>query len=367
MASIQPHSGGKYRVFWRDPDGRQHGRVFSSKREAERFRAEVAVRVSRGLPGLPARTDPLPAEEAVAAYLDFIATHRAPGSERTYESTLNQFVAWWSHSGSRTTQMTDLDLTTLEGWYAAMTRSGKVGQRTRVGYVRRVSKWWEWTARRNPSRCAPWVSPDLPRKVVAPKPVAPSWPEMDACVQAARDGAAHRRSTRDPGWVERIAMVLRFTGLRIEQASLLEWDDFDLDAGILHVRGETEKTKKERTVPISPHLIQFLAGLGRREGPLFHRAGVPEAKWINRCWRAAKVRPAIHGWHAFRRGFETGLLAGGVDLVRVRALVGHSSGVDDSYIDAAGLDLRAAVMKIPAVGASPAHAVSLDDYREAVP
>jgi integrase len=124
---------------------------------------------------------------------------------------------------------------------------------------------------------------------------------------------------------------MRFTGLRAGQT----W------------------TGRGREVPISIHLVEYLKGLDPDGDRLFERAWVPEAKWINRCWRAAGIRPAIHGWHAFRRGFETGLFAAGIDLVRVRALIGHSSGVDDSYIDAAGLNLAAAVRAIPPVEDRP--------------
>ncbi|MEL6185073.1 MAG: hypothetical protein AAFU79_10650 [Myxococcota bacterium] len=45
--------------------------------------------------------------------------------------------------------------------------------------------------------------------------------------------------------------------------------DFDLDAGTLKVRGELGKLadeKRGRIVPVSPHLVDYLAGPGRREG-----------------------------------------------------------------------------------------------------
>jgi integrase len=132
----------------------------------------------------------------------------------------------------------------------------------------------------------------------------------------------------------------------------------------LNVRPETEKTGRGREVPVSAHLVQFLDDWAPPPGRLFARAWTPEAMWINRCWRAAGVRTAIHGRHAFRRGFETGLLAAGVDLVRVRALIGHSSGVDDSYIDAAGLNLRAAVSAVPEIG-RPRTAPSLSPSESA--
>jgi hypothetical protein len=72
-------------------------------------------------------------------------------------------------------------------------------------------------------------------------------------------------------------------------------------------------------------------------------------KWAKRIWQECDARPGIVGWHSFRRGFETGLAALGVDLIRIKKLTGHSLGVDDAYLDAAGLDLREAIERIPPV------------------
>jgi hypothetical protein len=78
------------------------------------------------------------------------------------------------------------------------------------------------------------------------------------------------------------------------------------------------------------------------------RSAFRATKWATRIWREVG-REGLVGWHAFRRGVETGLAALGVDLIRIRKLIGHSSGVDDAYLDAMGLDLREAIARIPPI------------------
>jgi integrase len=240
------------------------------------------------------------------------------GSEqtvRTYEHILTAYTDY-ARMGRPRLYLTDMSHTMIERWFAMLANRDRPKHNTRIQYCSVVSRFWEWSARRYPGRVAPFVKAEMPRKLRRKK-VAPSWEEMDACIIAARQGAASpRRKPQDRGWVERMLTIMRFTGLRVRQTSLLTWEDFDLERGLLHVPAETEKTRVGRIIPISQHLIGYLMRIEPGEGRLFRRAWVPEAKWVNRCWRAAGVRDAIHGWHAFRRGFETGLLGPlGVDLV----------------------------------------------------
>jgi integrase len=172
---------------------------------------------------------------------------------------------------------------------------------------------------------------------------------MDHCIQAACEGAAYLQTglVDDLEMVVRAATIMRFTGLRISQVWQLTWADFDLDHATMHVDAKYDRARRGRVVPISAHLVEYLASLGQREGRLFQRALSPEAKWVNRCWRAAGVREGISGWHAFRRGFETGLALDGANLIVIRKLIGHRSGVDDAYLDAMALNLHKTVARIP--------------------
>ena len=86
------------------------------------------------------------------------------------------------------------------------------------------------------------------------------------------------------GWQRQLGIVLRFTGLRVQQAMGLTWDDVDLDRRLLRVRPELGKSDQEqrgRIMPVSEHLTDLLAAFDRHEEPWIihsnrHRGGPRE-------------------------------------------------------------------------------------------
>ena len=59
-------------------------------------------------------------------------------------------------------------------------------------------------------------------------------------------------------WQRNLAVLLAFTGLRVNQAMRLKWPDFDFGRGELRIRPELGKSRQERRgrhVPISEHLL----------------------------------------------------------------------------------------------------------------
>ena len=48
MASIRQQPSGSWRVYWRDPAGRQRARHFRTKREAREFKAQIELELARG-------------------------------------------------------------------------------------------------------------------------------------------------------------------------------------------------------------------------------------------------------------------------------------------------------------------------------
>jgi hypothetical protein len=48
MASIRQQPSGSWRVYWRDPAGRQRARHFPTKRDAREFKAQVEPELARG-------------------------------------------------------------------------------------------------------------------------------------------------------------------------------------------------------------------------------------------------------------------------------------------------------------------------------
>lgn len=215
-----------------------------------------------------------------------------------------------------------------------------------------VQRMWQWVYDEDKTGRVP--PPKFIKLVYAAGAVvtAPTWAEMDACIDAC-----------ETEWHRQLATVMRFTGLRVNQAMRLLWSDVDVEGARLTVRGELGKTKQEmrgRVVPLSLHFTKILATWGKREGFLVksnrrgERERVARARDMARAWARAGVRAAA--WesspnHSFRDGFISGLKRMGADDEAVEVLVGHSLGLRGRYVDADALPLEAAVALIPAMKA----------------
>lgn len=181
---------------------------------------------------------------------------------------------------------------------------------------------------------------------------APTWEEMDRCIAACN------------GWHRQLALVLRFTGLRVGQVMKLLWSDFDFDAVTLTVRPELGKTPYEkmgRTVPVSKYLLKemeqwkrpwdcsgYLIDCGREQTG--RRAREARARDLRRAWVRAGVPEAKRGQphHCFRKGFKSGLVRE-ADWFAVERLLGHKIGTGEghTYTDPDFLPLREAAAAIP--------------------
>lgn len=173
------------------------------------------------------------------------------------------------------------------------------------------------------------TAPRVPRRL--PRSVAPD------DVLALADGLAEQAGNATAGFVgarDRALLILLYgAGLRIGEALSLRRDAVPMGA-VLRVVG---KGQKPRDVPVLPAVADAVAGyaamlpkggastdplfVGARGGPLepgVARAAVRRARTT--LGLADSVTP-----HAMRHSFATHLLAGGVDLRALQALLGHAS------------------------------------------
>lgn len=351
MASITKLKRGKYVVRWRDPDGRQRKRKCEDRATAEALRRDVASAVARGYRWTPPEAVALPELRVVIAhFMEARSRTRAWRTMQGYAASCRAFYTFLQQRyPGRSLRLDLLTREHVEAFDAHLRNTGR-SARTAEQRVSEIGQLWRWafdsdafgsvTAR--PKRIEMAPNPGEP-------PRAPTWAQMDTAVHAAE------------GWVAVAFTVMRYTGLRQGQVLGLRWGDFDLDGLELRIRGELGKTRAEkrgRMVPISPHLRDYLAGLGRREGVLVapHRKHrVLEARRAQRVWRAAGVPEEV--WtgqpcHAFRKGFQSGLLDLGAGYLAVEFLVGHAlPGAGASYTTSWALKLREAVDLVPAIGA----------------
>jgi len=155
-----------------------------------------------------------------------------------------------------------------------------------------------------------------------------------------------------PIWV----MAL-LTGMRSGELYALEWADIDLEARILRVNKQwtsktgfgSPKARRNRTVPISDDLCVFLKEYKLQSTPdrrfvlphLIEWENGEQALVTKEFCQAIGITPVK--FHDLRATFITNLLARGVSLARVMAIVGHSQiKTTNGYLRKAGVDVKGA-------------------------
>jgi len=368
VASIDKRNG-KWRVRWRDPDGRARSRTCPNKATAVRLRAEVEQAVAEGRRWEPRDARPvvdLPV--MLRAYAVECARVLKPATAERYARALDLFLRFLRrrHGDHAVLPGSILTRRLLGDFYDDLATGGLHGRPRSPATQRKITEVvqlaWAWLY--DDDDFGPHVPP--PRKLrMAREPgapaVAPTWAEMDACIDALRS------------WHRDVAFFMRCTGLRVQQVIGLRWDDLDARRGLLTIRGELGKSKQEqrgRRIPLAPRLLREIATWKRGpEGFIItsptHRGGdrerMPRAAITRKGWKRAGVRSEI--WkgrpnHAFRKGFISELKRLGADADAVEYLVGHSLGVRGVYIDPSALPLRDTVALVPefdpmAFGAEP--------------
>jgi integrase len=213
------------------------------------------------------------------------------------------------------------------------------------GYLRPLNGAMTFAVRRgliavNP--CALHTSDDRPRRRERRQDHVWSDDEIGALIEAAAQLARQPASRYDYTPLLRTAL---FTGLRLGELLGLQWQDVDLQEGVLHVRrqftrlGEyaPPKTKAAvRHIPLSEEMTRDLAALKLRsrysndDDPVFAaRNGKPlkHRNATHRGFEAAASGAGIEGvtFHSMRHAFASRMIDRGISSTVLAALMGHES------------------------------------------
>jgi integrase/recombinase XerD len=128
-----------------------------------------------------------------------------------------------------------------------------------------------------------------------------------------------------------VAMTMYAAGLRVSEAVSLT--PANIDSKQMVIRVIQGKGRKDRTVPLSPVLLEQLRRHYRRAHPrtwLFPGRGAGQHVSEKSVWRSiARARAAVAGKrvspHCLRHSFATHLLEAGTDLRTIQLLLGHAS------------------------------------------
>jgi integrase len=332
MATITKR-GDAYLVRWYGVHGDRRARSCPTRRSAEQLGRTVEEDKAQGRDWEPPRLG-AKLEDVVSGFLKHIARTKTAGTLHAYSTQTMRFVEF---VGADEPAAQALSRTVLASFYDFL--SGKVAERSRQLYVNGVMRLWTWA--HDSDEFAEDVA--RPRRlemrsVELTPTVAPTWEECDRCIAALGPGTGGYR----------MAVIMRYTGLRVGQACRLLYSDLDATAGTLRIRGELGKTRSERAgriIPVSPHLVAAVQSWGGL--PSDRIAGVGRSdEMIRAAWLRSGVRADAYAKrpdHAFRKAFVTELRRAGADSDAVEYLVGHSSGIRGVYTDPSALPLRAAV------------------------
>jgi integrase len=167
---------------------------------------------------------------------------------------------------------------------------------------------------------------------------------MEAREEANRDARyrtiAHRRMRKQPAppslrhvrytdHLQPFVIAALNTGMRKGELFALQWADVDLELRTIHVRRAITKDDERRDIPITDELLEclmtwrllahkvFVFGNVETDAPLTDVSG---------AWEALLVAAEItrFRFHDCRHDYASRLVAAGVDLNRVRVLLGHS-------------------------------------------
>jgi integrase len=126
-----------------------------------------------------------------------------------------------------------------------------------------------------------------------------------------------------------ILIVALNTGMRLGEILSLQWDQVDL--GSRRIRVENTKSGKTRFVEVNTPLLRELLELRRRDSRspyLFFnpKTGKPLST-VKTAFKASCRRAGVEGlrFHDLRHTFASRLVKRGIDLITVKALLGHST------------------------------------------
>ncbi len=145
--------------------------------------------------------------------------------------------------------------------------------------------------------------------------------------------------TKLPKQEDRYLLALfLYAGLRRGEALAIQWQDIDIEQGLIHVRhgvtfqhnkgvvGMTKSKAGNRDIPLLPQLLDVLSPEGKT-GLVLHRDGKPLSEQAyRRVWERIGKTIDLSGItaHRLRHSFATIAANSGVEIKSLQAMLGHA-------------------------------------------
>jgi len=217
-----------------------------------------------------------------------------------------------------------------------------LGQESKHDMWRVLRRFYKWLSSRKYAKNAMRDVPAPRRRRRLPRTLEGS--EIDRLMSTVK-------SRRD---LAMVAVILD-TGIRVGELASLRWSN--VHAGTIHVDGKTG----ERRVPISPHVLQLMVGLGDGEHIWLGRYGPLTVGGcqivIRKALAGAGIQGGKSGPHMLRHTFGRHYVMAGGDVFSLQRIFGHRDvGTTMIYVHLSAADLEVQHAKY-----SPLRAISLVD------
>jgi integrase len=142
----------------------------------------------------------------------------------------------------------------------------------------------------------------------------------------------HELYNAAPEWFKPVLLTALHTGMRLEEILGLEWTEVELEKGRINLPASRTKTKKARTVPLTPAIRGLLKGLRHQNG-IARFSGLvftKDGKAVTHTYRTVQDMCKATGiqnfrFHDLRHCAVTFMSEAGIPLEEVMASVGHAS------------------------------------------
>lgn len=163
------------------------------------------------------------------------------------------------------------------------------------------------------------------RKIPKPKIVIPTREQFRVLVETIRKADVRAHSGAD------LVELLGYSGMRLNEAVNLLWEDVDLDRGVFTVTGGEKGTKnyEARTIPLFPAMRNLLERIKTRIAapPESSARIIPiacaQTAIINACKKAG-LPHFLH--HSMRHYFCSNAIEAGIDFKVIASWLGHKDG-----------------------------------------
>jgi integrase len=131
-----------------------------------------------------------------------------------------------------------------------------------------------------------------------------------------------------PAHLRPLVTFLYYCGVRVGEATQIEWSQVDLQGALIRLEGEQTKTSEARIVPLPDVLIRALKKVKKKEGLVFNDTNLRE-EWTTAVKAAEMTGLLVHD---LRRSAIRNLIAAGVPEKVAMSISGHKTrAVFDRY------------------------------------